>query len=130
MDESVINILDSDDELPGFDETEVVGKGLKYPDKDVSKHIDHAKATKLKIPVSFEATLPSSDIPVPKFLMLPLPPLSKSTAYSRRAKHRSLEGPSFMTNLTLHPDGMMVYTSLTAELGDVMDAVKAFRARK
>ncbi|KIY46969.1 hypothetical protein FISHEDRAFT_75147 [Fistulina hepatica ATCC 64428] len=123
MDESVVNILDSDDELPGFDETEVVGKGLKYPDKDVPKHIDHAKAAKLKIPVSFEAALPSSDIPVPKFLTLPLPPLSK-------AKRRSLEGPSFTTNLTLHPDDMMVYTSLTAELGDVMDAVKAFRARK
>ncbi|KIY46965.1 hypothetical protein FISHEDRAFT_75143 [Fistulina hepatica ATCC 64428] len=81
MDESVVNILDSDDELPGFNETEVVGKGLKYPDKDVPKHIDHAKAAKLKIPVSFEAALPSSDIPVPKCLTLPLPPLSKSAAY-------------------------------------------------
>ncbi|KIY43701.1 hypothetical protein FISHEDRAFT_52985 [Fistulina hepatica ATCC 64428] len=83
----ITEIIDSDvDEVPDFDEAEVIGKGLTYP-REVPAQLDRAKTEKLKMPDAFKnAALPADDLPVSQFLELALPPQSQTSIVLVKAK--------------------------------------------
>ncbi|GLB37775.1 hypothetical protein LshimejAT787_0408260 [Lyophyllum shimeji] len=86
------DILDLD-ELPQFIESEWIGVGKKYPQKDVPFYISWAKAERLEIPQAYLHHLPPVDLPVEKFLLFKLPSQSNEIIATKAAAWFSHDEP-------------------------------------
>lgn len=70
---SVIDLSDSDDDIPTFNHNDWISRGKKYPIKNTPKQISRAKRDLLIIPSSHRQHIPAIDLPINSFLKLQLP---------------------------------------------------------
>lgn len=101
-----------DDDEPTFNPNDWIGKGKKYPEKDVPDYISEAKGATLRIPEEGSKLLPVPDLPIAIFLAKELPSQSSELVSSTPDAWFSKDPPftdvSILFNCPVPPDHLIL----------------------